>query len=254
MITLLNVHSSRVADLEAPDHVTSSRDAPQSSYRDIFGNSCTRLVAPEGQFSISTETVILDSGLPDPIVPEAEEHPVADLPDEALQFLLPSRYCDTDMMSNMAWDLFQNVPPGWSRVQAICDHVHNHIHFDYQQARATRTASDAFNERVGVCRDFTPLAVTFCRAMNIPARYCNGYLGDIGTPPPFPPGDFAAWMEVYIGGAWRTFDPRNNVPRIGRVLVSRGRDAADVPLIHSFGNSLLTGFQVWTDELVAEAA
>ena len=193
--------------------------------------------------------MVRDSGRPDEIVPTARQHAVQDLPAETLQFLLASRYCETDLLSDMAWNLFGGTPEGWPRVQAICDFVHQHITFGYEHARSTKTAWDAYNERVGVCRDFTHLGIALCRAMNIPARYCTGYLGDIGTEPPYSPGDFSAWFEAYLDGRWHTFDPRNNVPRIGRVLMARGRDAADVPLSHAFGRALLTGFRVWTDEV-----
>ncbi len=172
-----------------------------------------------------------------------------DLPTDALLFLLGSRYCETDVLADEAWRLFGATPPGWSRVQAICDFVHNHIAFGYEHSRPTRTAVEAYTERRGVCRDYAHLAVTFCRCMNIPARYCTGYISDIGTPPPYSAGDFAAWMEVYLGGRWHVFDPRNNARRIGRVLIAQGRDAADVPLTHTFGPNTLTGFRVWTDEI-----
>jgi transglutaminase-like putative cysteine protease len=179
----------------------------------------------------------------------AQQHEVRDLPEETLVFLLGSRYCETDLLSDIAWSLFGHTQPGWARVQAICDFVHNHISFNYQNARSTRTAWDAFNERTGVCRDFAHLAITFCRCLNIPARYCTGYLGDIGIPPPYGVMDFAAWMEVYIDGTWHTFDPRNNVPRIGRVLIARGRDAVDVAIATTFGPNTLQSFTVWTDEI-----
>jgi Transglutaminase-like enzymes, putative cysteine proteases len=249
MIALLNVHFSRSSDLEYPDHVKTSPPVPLSAYRDGFGNWCTRFVAPAGYFSVGNQAIIRDRGLPDISAPDSSpQTPVEALPPETLPFLLGSRYCDTDLLSDEAWRLFENTPPGAARVQAICNFVHSHIRFDYLEARATRSASEAYHERVGVCRDFTHLAIAFCRCMNIPARYCTGYLGDIGMEPPYPPGDFAAWMEVWLDGAWYVFDPRNNMRRIGRVLVARGRDAADVPLIHSFGMNELTGFEVWADE------
>jgi transglutaminase-like putative cysteine protease len=249
MIALLNVHYSRVSSLEQPDHLKTVPAVPIQSYRDGFGNWCSRLVAPAGPFYMTTDATIVDSGLPDPVDAGAFQHRVEDLPTDTLQYLLGSRYCETDRLADEAWRLFQHTPPGWARVQAVCDFVHNHIRFDYQQARATRTAAEAYAEQQGVCRDFTHLAVTFCRCLNIPTRYCTGYLGDIGTPKPWPPGDFAAWMEVYLGGRWHTFDPRNNVPRMARVLMAQGRDAADVPLTHTFGPNILTGFRVWTDEI-----
>ncbi|WP_417724402.1 transglutaminase-like domain-containing protein [Salipiger sp.] len=249
MVALLNVHYSRFADLEGPDHLHTSPGVPVTSYRDMFGNWCARCIAPAGEFEISTNCIIRDSGEPDPYVPDAMQHAVEDLPSETLTCLLGSRYCDTDLLSETAWNLFENTPPGWERVQAICDYVHNTVQFGYEHARNTRTASQTLTERVGVCRDFTHLAITFCRCMNIPARYCTGYLGDIGIPLPHAPGDFAAWMEVYLGGAWWTFDPRNNQRRIGRVLIAQGRDAADVPLTNTFGRADLTRFEVWTDEI-----
>jgi transglutaminase-like putative cysteine protease len=251
MIALLNVHFSRFGDLEHPDHVVTDPAVPLTSYRDAFGNWCTRLVAPAGDFTIGTDTILRDSGATDPFVPEARQMPVEALPSEVLWALMGSRYCETDRLSDVAWNLFGTGPEGWGRVQAVCDFVHGHLRFDYLAARATRTAADAYAERVGVCRDFTHLAITFCRCLNIPARYCTGYLSDIGEPLPYPPGDFAAWMEVYLDGAWHIFDPRNNARRIGRVLMAQGRDAADVPLTNTFGPNLLTGFVVWADEVEA---
>jgi transglutaminase-like putative cysteine protease len=249
MLLTLNTHFSRVADIVTPDHIITSPSVPITPYRDEFGNWCSRIVAPTGEIRISTDAVLNDSGLPDPIEPNAWQHPVQDLPDETLVFLLGSRYCDTDRMTEIAWSLFDKAPTGWGRVQAICDFVHNHIVFGYEHARSTRTAMEAFQERRGVCRDYTHLAITFCRCMNIPARYCTGYLGDIGMPPPYAPGDFAAWFEVFLGGRWHIFDARNNIPRIGRVLIGRGRDATDVPLSTTFGPNVLKSFKVWTDEV-----
>lgn len=249
MIALLNVHYSRVAGLESPDHLTTVPPVPVESYRDSFGNWCSRLVAPAGRFTMTTDTVIDDDGLPDPVQSDAVQHLVENLPADTLQFLLGSRYCETDRLADEAWRLFQHTPLGWGRVQAVCDFVHNHIRFDYQQARNTRTAAEAYAEATGVCRDFAHLAVTFCRCLNIPARYCTGYISDIGTPQPWGIGDFAAWMEVFLGGRWHTFDPRNNTRRIGRVLIAHGRDAADVPLTHTFGPNNLASFRVWTDEI-----
>ena len=249
MIAVLNIHFSRFGDLDRPDYLVTAPAVPIGSYRDGFGNWCSRLVAPAGRFEISTDGVFRDSGAADPVAPDAGQHAVEDLPDETIAFLLGSRYCDTDRLIAEAWRLFDGTPPGWARVQAICDFVHDRIAFGYQHARATRTAAEAYEERVGVCRDYTHLAVTLCRCMNIPARYCTGYLSEIGQPEPQPPGDFAAWMEVYLGNAWHTFDPRNNAPRIGRILIARGRDAADVPLTYTFGPNVLAGFEVWTDPI-----
>lgn len=250
MILMLNIHFTRVSDVVVPDHLITSPSIPIRAYRDGFGNWCSRIVAPQGQLRLSTDAVVNDSGEPDVIVPFAHQHLVQDLPEETLVFLLGSRYCDTDRLSQTAWDLFGNSPLGWGRVQAICDFVHQHITFGYENARATRTAWEAFNEGVGVCRDYAHLAIAFCRCMNIPARYCTGYLGDMGMPPPYGPMDFSAWFDVYLDGQWHTFDARNNVPRIGRVLMARGRDAADVALTTTFGPNTLTSFKVWTDELV----
>lgn len=248
-IFTVNVHSTRVSDLIGRDDVRFDPPVPVSAYRDSFGNWCTRIVAPQGTLRVSADALVTDSGIPDPYVPDARQVPVPDLPEEALLFLLGSRYCETDRLSNTAWQLFGQGPTGWARVQAICDYVHRHITFGYENARMTRTALEAFHEQVGVCRDYTHLAVAFCRCMNIPARYCTGYLGEIGMPPPYGPMDFAAWFEVYLDGHWHTFDARNNIPRIGRVLIARGRDAADVAISNSFGPNTLTSFRVWTDEV-----
>jgi transglutaminase-like putative cysteine protease len=252
MIVMLNVHFSRFSDLERPDHLVTMAAVPVEGYRDSFGNWCSRLVAPAGEFSLGTDAIVRDSGAPDPIDLNALQHQVEHLPTETLQFLLGSRYCETDRLSDDAWRLFGHTPLGWPRVQAICDFVHNHMAFGYEHSRATRTAFEAYTERRGVCRDFAHLAVAFCRCLNIPARYCTGYITDIGLPPPYAPMDFAAWIEVYLGGRWHNFDPRNNTPRIGRVLIAHGRDAADVPLTHVFGPSTLSGFRVWAEGAPAE--
>jgi transglutaminase-like putative cysteine protease len=222
-------------------------------YRDLFGNVCRRFVAPAGELTLFSDSLAENSGLVDPFVPDAVQHPVAELPDECLVFLMGSRYCETDRLSALAWQAFGNIEPGWGRVQAICDFANERIRFDYQSARSTRTAYEAYEERVGVCRDFAHLAIALCRCMNIPARYVNGYLGDIGVPLLLPM-DFSAWMEVYLGGEWRTFDPRNNKPRIGRIVISRGRDAADVAMITSFGTHFLNKFDVWAEEVPKDQA
>jgi transglutaminase-like putative cysteine protease len=248
-LLILNVHFSRVSDLVRPDYIVTRPSMPISSYRDIFGNWCNRILAPAGRVQISADTVVHDTGAADRIVPDAFQHTVMMLPEEALTFLLPSRYCETELLLPTAWSLFARAPMGWGRVQAICDFVHRHITFGYEHARATKTAWEAYNEKKGVCRDFAHLAIAFCRCMNIPARYCTGYLGDIGVPVTDAPMDFSAWFEVYLGGEWHTFDARNNVPRIGRVLIARGRDAADVAITTTFGPNKLEGFRVWTDEV-----
>jgi len=250
MVLMLNIHHSRVADIVIPDQVTTDPAVPVTAYHDSFGNWCSRIVAPPGRIRIASSAVVNDTGIPDPVIATAEQHQVQDLPAETLQYLLGSRYCETDQLSDTAWRLFGQTPTGWARVQAICDFVHHHITFDYLQARNTRTAWDAYNERRGVCRDYAHLALTFCRCMNIPARYCTGYLGDIGMPPPYGVMDFAGWFEVYLGGAWHTFDARNNIPRIGRVLIARGRDAVDVPISNTFGPNTLVSFKVFTDEVL----
>ena len=251
MLLMVNVHASRAADIVEPDRLTTDPPVPLSAYHDGFGNWCNRIVAPAGRIRIAGTGVVNDNGLPDPVVPGAVQHMVQDLPQEVLVFLLGSRYCETDRLSDTAWQLFGQTPLGWARVQAICDFVHAHIRFDYADARPTRTAWEAFNERRGVCRDFAHLAVALCRCLNIPARYCTGYLGNIGVPPPYGPMDFAGWFEVYLGGAWHTFDARNNVPWIGRILIARGRDAVDVAISTTFGPNTLLSFEVWTDEIVA---
>jgi transglutaminase-like putative cysteine protease len=254
MVLTLNVHYSRVSDLVIADHIITNPPIPITAYRDGFGNWCSRIVAPQGSIRVSTDALIKDSGEPDAIDPDAPQHAVEDLPADTLVFLLGSRYCETDRLSETAWSLFEKTAPGWQRVKAICDFVHDHLTFGYEHARVTRTALEAFNERRGVCRDYTHLAIAFCRCMNIPARYCTGYLGDIGVPPSPEPMDFSAWLEAYVGGRWYVFDPRNNAPRVGRVLIAQGRDAADVPLSNAFGPNTLKGFKVWTDEVSEQAS
>jgi transglutaminase-like putative cysteine protease len=249
MILTLNIHFTRISDIIVPDHLTTNPQVPVNAYRDAFGNWCSRIVAPKGLLQLTADTLVYDTGRQDIAAPWAQQQPVQDLPEDTLVFLLGSRYCDTDRLSQTAWDLFGKTPSGWARVQAICDFVHSHVTFGYEHARATRTAGETFNEGIGVCRDYAHLAIAFCRCMNIPARYCTGYLSDIGQPPPYSAMDFAAWFDVYLGGRWYTFDARNNTPRIGRVLIARGRDAADVPLIHTFGPNTLASFKVWTDEV-----
>ena len=253
MLLVLSVHPSREPDLLTRPVITFDPAVEAHEYKDDFGNVCHRVLAPGGRMEMSTTFDIADSGLPDPVEPEAKQFEVPALPDGALVYLLGSRYCETDRLSNIAWSLFGGTPAGWARVQAICDFVHERITFGYEHARSDKTAWDGYNERRGVCRDFAHLAVTLCRCMNIPARYCTGYLGDIGIPPVDAPMDFSAWFEAYLdgpeGGRWYTFDARHNFPRIGRVLMARGRDATDVALATTFGAAWLATFEVLTDEV-----
>ena len=253
MIFNLNVHHTRVSDLVGRDDLMFDPPVGIAAYRDSFGNWCTRIVAPPGRMRVSADALVNDTGAPDPIVPGAPQLAVEDLPEETLLFLLGSRYCETDRLSETAWNLFGHGPTGWGRVQAICDYVYRHITFGYEHARMTRTALEAFHDKTGVCRDYAHLAVAFCRCLNIPARYCTGYLGDIGVPASPSPMDFSAWAEAYVGDAWRTIDARHNRPRIGRVVIARGRDAVDVALTTSFGTTLLKQFSVWADQLPAAA-
>lgn len=249
MLLMLNVHFSHADQLLQPDLLLTTPAVPIRPYRDGFGNWCSRLDAPAGTICIQTSAIIRISGKPDPVSVHACQHTISELPDEALQFLLSSRYCETELLATLAWQHFGGFAPGWPRVQAVCEFVHRHLRFDYMQARSSRTAFEAYNERVGVCRDFAHLGIAFCRALNIPARYCTGYLGDIGVPPPHGPMDFAGWFEAYLGGQWYAFDPRNLTPRIGRVLIARGRDAVDVALSTTFGPNTLKQFRVFYDEL-----
>ena len=249
----LSARDERSGDLVRPERFTTNPGVESTVYRDMFGNTCRRLIAPAGDLTLRGDSLIQDSGRPDPADPDAIQHSVADLPDDVLIYLMGSRYCETDKLSQIAWNLFGHIQPGWARVQAIVDFAHDRLRFDYQQARSTRTAFEAYEERVGVCRDFAHLAVTLCRCLNIPARYANGHLGDIGIEYNPDPMDFCAWMEVYLGGRWWTFDPRNNARRIGRVVLGYGRDAADVAMLSSFGPHILNSFTVWTEEVAAQA-
>ena len=248
-VAVLNVHSSRLKDLREPDRLAVQPSIPVETYMDAFGNQCSRFSAPAGNLRLYGSTLIEDSGLPDAFAPHARESEVTDLPQSVLRYLLGSRYCEVDLLSQTASQLFGAMPHGWARVQAVCDFVHKHVTFGYQFARSTRTALEVFKERVGVCRDFQHLAITFCRCLNIPARYATGYLGDIGVPISPDPMDFSAWFEVYLDNQWWTFDARHNVPRIGRVLLATGRDATDVAITTSFGSAPLKKFEVTTFEV-----
>jgi transglutaminase-like putative cysteine protease len=254
MLLMLNVHSSRAGDLVVEDRLVTDPVVPVTQHRDVFGNRVSRLVAPAGVIRLRGDGVVRDSGLPDCVLRDDPQHRVEDLPAECLPFLRPSRYCESDLLSEAAWALFDggpagDGPTGAARVQAICDYAHRHLRFSYGEACDRRTAWQAWTGRSGVCRDYAHLAIAFCRALNIPARYCTGYVSDIGQPPPYPPMDFAAWIEAYVGGRWQAFDPRNNTPRIGRILMARGRDAADVALSTTFGPNRLVGFEVWTEQV-----
>ena len=253
MIAMLSVHPSRAADLIMPDDLRLDPELPVKFYEDGFGNICHVIHAPQGKLTLSTDFLINDNGVPDEVAPDAEQHPLEKLPVETLVYLLGSRYCETDRFTKIAWSKFGQVQKGWLLVQSICDYVHDRTEFGYAHASPTKTAWDTHNEGRGVCRDFAHLAITLCRCMNVPARYCTGYLGDIGVPPEPDPMDFSAWFEVYLGDRWYTFDARHNTPRIGRILMARGRDATDVAISTSFGLVTLAGFKVHTDE-VPEAA
>jgi len=255
VILLLSLHPSRVPTIRQQEYLQIQPHVPMAGFIDINGNWGSRAVVPAGRVVFRNNATVDDCGLPDLQVWDAAQINVQDLPQEVLHFLLASRYCEVDSeLKEIAWQLFSQIPAGWRRVQAVCDFVHHHIRFDYQQARANRTANEVYRERVGVCRDYTHLAVTFCRCLNIPARYCTGYLGDIGVPPAPHPMDFSAWFEVFLGGQWYSFDARNNRPRIGRVLMARGRDAADAAITTTFGVNQLQSFKVWTDEVTARSA
>lgn len=254
IVALLNVHSSREQDLLEPDELKVEPSLKIDKYTDSFGNYCTRFLAPAGTLRLHNSTLIQDSGNLDVQDFYAREVPVAELPTEVLQFLLASRYCEVDLLSNVASELFGTIPQGYGRVQAICSWVYQKVTFGYSFARSTKTALDVYTERVGVCRDFQHLAITFCRALNIPARYVTGYLGDIGVTLAPSPMDFSAWFEAYLGDRWWTFDARHNQTRIGRVLIATGRDAADVAITTSFGTATLTQFTVIADEIKDKAA
>jgi len=250
MLMALNVHASRRGDVVLPDLIVTDPPVPVAQYHDLYGNLCTRLVAPAGNFSVRSDATVNDDGELDAFAPDAPQVWIDDLPPETLVYLLGSRYCETDQLSNVAWNLFGSTPQGWARVQAVCDFVHDHIEFGYHHARRTRTAWEAYNEGIGVCRDYAHLGVAFCRCLNIPARYCSGYLSDVGEPPPYSEMDFAGWFEAWLGDRWYTFDPRNNKRRRGRILMSTGRDATDVALSNTFGPNTLTRFKVWADEVI----
>jgi transglutaminase-like putative cysteine protease len=253
MVLMLSIHPSRAKDLQSPHRIRFSHDVQAHDYLDMFGNTCTRIIAPPGLIEIKNDFLIADSGLPEASPPAGPLQPVGELPDDVMTFLLGSRYCDTQKLSDLAWSLFGHITDGAARVQAIVDYAHQRIEFGYHHARNDRTASEGHEERIGVCRDFAHLAVTLCRCMNIPARYCTGYLGDIGVPIDPAPMDFSAWFEVYLAGKWYTFDARHNEPRIARIVMARGRDAADVAISTNFGPTDLVRFKIVTDEVFSAA-
>ena len=248
MILMLYVHPSRQKDLRTEEKIVVEPDIPLTDFMDLYGNRCARVFAPPGNMKLSLEALIEDSGQPDEQCLDASQARVEDLPSDTLPFLLTSRYCEVDKLSDIAWQLFGSTPPGWPRVQAICDWVHNHITFGYHFADSTKSAFDVYNDGQGVCRDFSHLALAFCRCMNIPARYATGYMGDIGVPVVLPM-DFSGWFEVYLGDRWYTFDARHNKARIGRIVMARGRDAADVALTTNFGRATLKKFFIISDEM-----
>ena len=249
MLAMLSIHPSRNKDLATPHRVIADPDVPMYDYFDAYGNTCTRLTVPPGGLSLSADFTIADDGLVDPTPPWGPQHPVEEVPDEALGYLLGSRYCETDRLMATAWGLFGHLRDGRERVTAITTWVHNHVTFGYEHARPDKTAWNTYQEQTGVCRDFAHLAITLCRCMNIPARYCTGYMGDIGVPPQDAPMDFSAWFEVYLGGEWYVFDARHNRPRIGRILMALGRDATDTALTTAFGPATLVNFMVVTEEV-----
>jgi transglutaminase-like putative cysteine protease len=256
LVTMLDIHPSRRGDVTAPDDMQASGLSikepidTSNTYLDQFGNICRRIVAPAGGILLSGKGIVHDSGFPDPQVPDADVLPPEKLPPETLTYLIGSRYCDTDLLLTKAWARFGDIAGGWQKVQAVCDHVHSLIRFSYGQNPNLRTATEAINVGSGVCRDFAHIAITFCRCLNIPARYCTGYLGDIGVPKDPHPMDFSAWFEVYLDDQWFAFDARFNTPRIGRTLIARGRDATDVPIINSFGLHQIRRFDIVAEEVV----
>jgi transglutaminase-like putative cysteine protease len=253
LLLMLHVHPDRAPLLHRPDKLLIEPGLREETFTDAFGNLASRVVLPPGRVRFYYDNIIEDSGEPEPRIDGARLHPVEELPDECFQFLLASRYCEVDKLSQMAWDLFGKTPATWERVQAVMDWVHARVEFGYQYANSTKTAADVCDQRQGVCRDFQHLAIPLLRAMNIPARYATGYLGDIGVPANPSPMDFSAWLEVYLGGRWYTLDARHNTPRNARVLMARGRDATDVALSTSFGPCTLEYFMVWTDEVPPQA-
>jgi transglutaminase-like putative cysteine protease len=248
-VTLLKIHPSREKDLREPDELRTDPVVKIEDFLDRFGNRASRFVAPPGKIRLYNSTLIEDSGQPDAQAPDARDLPVEELPVEVLPYLMNSRYCEVDLLSSAALELFGHTPRGWARVQAVCDWVQSKVTFGYKNASSFRTALGVYTERGGVCRDFQHLAITFCRALNIPARYATGYLGDIGIPPAPFPMDFSAWFEVYLEDRWWAFDARHNTPRIGRILMATGLDATDCAITTSFGSAALKNFNVTSEEV-----
>jgi transglutaminase-like putative cysteine protease len=260
MLAMLHLHPTLESQVRAGNEVVVEQMEGEvatkiatTEYRDSFGNRCTRFVAPAGTVRLGGMSVVAAKEMADPVYANAQQTPVADLPDEVLRFLLPSRYCQVDQFVAIAQDLFGWMTPGWTRVVGIRDWVHEKVAFNYQTARPTKTAMDVFSERIGVCRDFQHLAITLSRCQNIPARYVTGYLGDIRSPYSGA-GDFSAWYEVWLDGRWVTMDARHNEPRMGRILMATGRDAADVAITTSFGNADLRHFYVDSFEVTEDGA
>jgi transglutaminase-like putative cysteine protease len=249
MLLKLYLHPSILNQVRQSENLQVEPATKIEEFLDSFGNRTSRLILPDGHIRIHNEAVIENEWKPDIVNWNAQEIPLAELPTQVFPYLMSSRYCEVDLLSEIAWELFGQTPPGWARVQAVCDWVHSHISFGYEYARVTKTAYDVYRERTGVCRDFNHLALTFCRCLNIPARYASGYLGDIGISPQPLPMDFSAWFEVYLDHQWYTFDARHNTPRIGRILMTRGLDAVDASLTTSFGQVNLTKFKVWTSDV-----
>jgi transglutaminase-like putative cysteine protease len=254
MLLKLHTHPALANQFKKPEQLHISPNTPMQEFYDSFGNRCVRIIAPKGQLRLWNNAVIDSSGQPDPVDWDARQLLVSELPQYTLQYLLSSRYCEIELLSDVTWRLFGNIPPGWPRVQAICDWIHSNIHYGYQHTHMSKTAYGVYTERTGVCRDFAHLAIALCRCLHIPARYATGYLGDIGIPAQPIPMDFHAWFEVFLGGKWHAFDARHNTPRIGRILMARGRDATDVALTTSFGAANLVGFKVWADEIYQDCA
>jgi len=251
VVALLRPHPSRTADVRPGGELSAhSLDRPLVPHLDAFGNLADRFLARAGPVVLRSDLLVEDDGRPDPVLPAVGASPLESLPVEDLAFLLPSRYCEVDLLGDTAWANFGHLAPGWGQVQAVCDWVHATLTYGYEHASPTMTAAQALAARAGVCRDFQHLAITICRCLNLPARYVSGWLGDIGIEPVPTPMDLHAWFEVRLADGWYAFDARHNVPRAGRVAMAKGRDAADVAFTTAFGDAPMTTFEVWADEVV----